>query len=219
MIHIAQTSPEMGLYLTSTYLTLNSWRPNRNPEGWRLEDALLHEAGVEVPARSQEKLPEYVKPVPYMRSDIKSLKSLLKPGKPAQVNLQPTTVIEIIYGFRDASKSGFNAGASLSCRGTRWQLGLWCTEMSEQSSNRQEMRTCIDFLKGLISEGLRKAVVVIVTDNKFFYLSYYRFTAKSEAAYQLNLELEQMAVQAGIWIWIIQVAGTRLIKLGIDGLL
>lgn len=168
MIHVTQTFPEVGLYLTTTYLTLNSWRPNRSPEGWQIENTLPWQAGIDIPDQNQESPPELVGPVPGVKRDTKVLMTLFQPGLPAQINLRPSKVLEILYGSGDASKAGFGQGSTSSLSGTSWRRGIWCTEQSEKASNNREMRTGVNFLKSEIQRGLKNGVVIIVMDNSTF---------------------------------------------------
>lgn len=99
--------------------TLNSWRPNGDDSGWQIEDALLQETGFVPLNHGSEKLPEFVEPVPTMGRDTATLRQLLVSDHPAQANLRPTGVMEIIYGFRDASKKGSGTGAMSNLGGSR----------------------------------------------------------------------------------------------------
>ncbi|KAL7567919.1 hypothetical protein ACA910_019632 [Epithemia clementina (nom. ined.)] len=107
----------MTPYLKGIHLTLESWRSDRDHEGWKLtpgELALLR-MGREEPGSAEEhsgeKAPATVKPVSRFAEDVAALKSLTSGEKPPRVLARPKESAVTAMMFGDASGAGF--GTSL----------------------------------------------------------------------------------------------------------
>ena len=91
LVHISMIYPSLTLYVKSFHLTLESWRPDRDNEGWKLpvNDWLrlkqhMHDKGdfsFDIPL-DYTNAPEMVKVVPRLKNDLLALKTLMEDENP-----------------------------------------------------------------------------------------------------------------------------------------
>jgi hypothetical protein len=133
------TFEDLNPFLKGFYLTLNSWRPGRDQEGWRVNynsrdmDFSLHLDDDENPLiisefgsenRNLEGTPKLVTACPRFKSDVGAIASILRPEIPPVINLRPQKIITVVHGFGDASGSGL--GSTFTCgSGFTYQIGVW----------------------------------------------------------------------------------------------
>jgi hypothetical protein len=78
-IYIAQTYPVMASYLIGLHMTIDSWRPNRDAEGWRLAKKVvmrMKDDGDWPEDYDAADGPEFVSAVPRLEDDVKVLERL-----------------------------------------------------------------------------------------------------------------------------------------------
>ena len=103
-MYAAQTHPALMPHMKGIYLTLNSWRPQRDEEGWKNPNKRKRETKEDpLPSASVGILepPEWTKEVPRLRSDIGELMELTLSVSPPQIPIQPTNK-EAVYVVGDA---------------------------------------------------------------------------------------------------------------------
>ena len=86
------------------YLTLNSWRPQQDEEGWKSPNKRKRETKEDpLPSASVGILepPEWTKEVPRLQSDIGALMELTLSVLPPQIPIRPTNK-EAVYVVGDA---------------------------------------------------------------------------------------------------------------------
>ena len=131
-MYVAQTYPALMPYMKGIYLTLNSWRPQRDKEGWKNPNKRKRETKEDpLPSASVGILepPEWTKEVPRLRSDIGALMELTSSVSPPQIPIQPTNK-EAIYVVGDASGSGFGSVSwSRKDKKIRVMVGVWNNEI------------------------------------------------------------------------------------------
>ena len=99
----------------------------------------------------QLELPEKVIPVERFRSDVEFLRDFFSQKEPKEVVVRSRKVFQLLYGFADASGTGF--GSSMVSRtGVRLRVGVWgVDEDSEETSNWKEFQNSVEALE---AEGL-----------------------------------------------------------------
>jgi len=108
-------------FLKGMHQTLDSWRPNRDVDGWvhtaRLESEGYWDAATDrwVSYTTVEAAapPLTVTPVPRLQTDISSLQRLLSATTPPVRYLRSSKVQVAAYGFVDASRVGFGGSIQL----------------------------------------------------------------------------------------------------------
>lgn len=230
--HLTMTFDEMTPFLKGFYLTLNSWRPNRDSDDLKVSDetwmkclvAQLDNGSISEPEFEKEMnfqddlgCPIEVTASTRLGSDVRALMTLFDSPSAPQVNLRSKNVISVIYGFGDASGSGL--GATFTCgSGFNFRIGVWSSDESDESSNWRELTNIVDSLEDEAkSGGLNNSEVFMFTDNSTVEACAIRGSSSSIKLLGLVVRLRALTTVYGVKIHIFHVAGTRMIAQGSDG--
>jgi hypothetical protein len=122
-----------------------------------------------------------------------------------------------MYGFVDASRSGFDSTVMLK-GGIRYQIGTWGPEEDETSNFREFENVLVAALREEEAEGhLDKALIFMCMDNSTVESAIVKGNPMSEKLFALALEVQQIEMQAGARLVISHVSGKRMKAQGIDG--
>ena len=163
--------------------------------------------------------PQTVVAVPRLFHDCKALLRLTQVEDPPAYQVLCARVVDVFYGFGDASGSGF--GATFEIKGDIiYEYGQWTTEESEgSSSNWRELKNLVDsltrFLRLVPPGGCE---VFIFTDNAVAERAYWKGTSHNEKLADLVLELKETEQREDIRLHVIHVSGKRMIAQGSDGI-
>jgi hypothetical protein len=214
----------MTPYLKGIHQTLDSWRPNRDDDGWKLPLRLQRTV---TESEADGKAPQRVKAVVRLESDLKALEALLEGDGPPKRRIRSGKVVEVYYGFGDASATGActNFQHVLKKRQVfeldetiHYWYGHWCTEVSEESLNYRELLNLVEGLEIQVREGgLRDCEVFMFTDNSIAEAVYFKGKSTSRKLFELVLRLRRLKMSGGLILHVIHVAGTRMIDQGADG--
>jgi hypothetical protein len=154
---------------------------------------------------------------PRLASDMDALQFLFSSDEPPRRKIRGTVVIEVFYGFGDASKTGFCTNFEIDGQ-IRYRYGHWCDETSEESSNYREFKNLVDGLEQQVKTGrICGAEVFLFTDNSTAEAVYYKGNSSSKKLFDLILRLRKLEMDASLILHVIHVAGTRMIAEGGDG--
>jgi hypothetical protein len=220
--YVCQTYRFMTPYLIGFHMTIDSWRLNRNSEGWRFlpqhvrraeesGDWEEHVSGPEGPAE--------VKAVPRLRQDLEALQALTQGAQPPLRRVRGLATGCTYYGFGDASGSAFGATIQIGDE-VEYEYGQWSLEVvEEETSNWKELANLFRALYRVVKErGLQETEIFIFTDNSTAEGAFWKGTSKSRRLFELVLELKQLEMEADLLLHIIHVSGRRMIVQGTDGL-
>jgi hypothetical protein len=235
LIYVSRTYRWMVPYLKGIHLTIDSWREDRDAEGyrkkkpkalgkegnwiWNWEQDKWYDADLEPPEEARQlEAPELIKGVPRLIDDAQALLLLTSGDIPPKVNARPTHQVDVVYLIGDASGKGFGtavwAGGSLY-----WESGHFTTSYQEESSNFREASNLIIRLEDLEREGrLMEAEIFVFTDNAVFEGTFYKGHSNSRKLNGLILRVRQVERRTGCILHVIHVSGTRMKEAGIDGL-
>ena len=225
-VHLGMTFPSFNPFLKGIHLTLDSWRPNRKDDGWKMMDkewiAYLNSLP-EDKARSHAldlggaKPPSQVKQAARLKADMKAILQLLNCDAPPIVNVRSKKWVEVIFGFGDASSIGFG-DIFLGKEGLVRQIGIWIYGENLESSNFREFKNLIDALEREGDKGkLKDAFVLLCTDNSVVEIALFKGTSSSSKLLALVIRYRVLELRYGFRGLIIHVAGTRMIAQGTDG--
>ena len=162
--------------------------------------------------------PTTVKGVPRLLGDLQVLSSFFAPYSPPWRFVRGKKVLQVHYGFADASKSGFEASFQ-NPNGIWYRMGVWGKDSENESSNYRELCNLVESLEARATHGELKGVeVYLFTDNKTAERAYYRGTSSNKLLFELVCRLHRLGMHEGCILHVIHVAGTRMIKQGTDGL-
>jgi hypothetical protein len=212
LIYVTRTFPAMVPYLKGIHQTLEMWRPNRDEDGWKI---VRPASQLEVTPHGEA--PKFVKAAPRLASDMEALRFLFSSAEPPRRQVRGKVVVEVFYGFGDASKTGFCTNFQIGAE-IQYRYGHWCDATSEESSNYRELKNLVDGLEQMIMSGkIVGAEVFLFTDNSTAEAVYYKGNSSSRKLFELMLRLRKLEMDASLLLHVIHVAGTRMIEEGGDG--
>jgi len=119
-IHLQRTYPCITPFLKGFHNTLDGWRVGRDGEGWKLtrrdstlgfwDETLQRWESFD---HAPESPPTQVAPAPRLQSDLNCLITLFSPDTPPTRIVRSNTICYALYGFVDASGSGFGSSIEM----------------------------------------------------------------------------------------------------------
>ena len=184
-------------------------RNNNMPRGGRVQQ----------PADELE-APATVAAKPRLWTDIEAMTKFFQANSPPLRVVRASKVVEVFYGFGDASGTGF--GSSFdgnSAEKVYYRFGQWCTLEAEESSNFRELQNLIQGLRDfLVRHSISGAEIFLFTDNSVAESAYWKGNSSSRKLFELVLELRILARDHCLILHVIHVSGKRMIAQGTDGL-
>jgi hypothetical protein len=229
LVYVTRTYPAMIPYMKGFHLTIEMWRGGRDAKGRKLkddasvgveevtsaEDNDMAGLGHKVRKRGDYKVKHgpddgFTTPVPRFRDDLDALTKLTSFDLPPLRVVRPSQVVQVFYGFGDASGKQFGATISrnYNCRarlskaakgdgGVRYRIGLWTAEEEEESSNYKELKNLVDTVEEEASAGrLKNCEFFLFTDNSTAESCFYRGNSKSRQLHTLVLALRMLEMRS-----------------------
>lgn len=213
LVYMARAFPAMRPYLKGIHLTIDSWRPGRDSDGWKDPDWFG-----DVEMESQDGAPEYVFGVSRLAMDLEALSILFEQDKPAIRVIRPSQLVAVKYGFGDASGSGFGTSVTHD-GGVSFRVGVWGHDADGESSNYRELRNLVESVEAEAEAGhLLNTELFLFTDNSTAEAVFYRGTSSNRKLFNLVLRLRRIEMACGLVLHVIHCAGTRMQAQGSDGL-
>jgi hypothetical protein len=225
LVHMQQVYPSITPYLKGIHLTLDSWRGDRDVDGWRVKNTSGDrgfwskdlQSWVDWEPRTQG--PRWVSPVPCYGSDLNALTELLSHEEPPVRLVRKAHIHMTYYGFVDASSHGFGS-SFLPENGISYTYGMWGQDDSAQSSNYRELNNLVTILEDRVRDGsLVGSEVYLFTDNTTAERAFYKGNTSSKTLFDLVLRLRSLEMSGLLLLTVIHLAGTRMMSQGTDGLL
>lgn len=222
LIYLVRTYPAINPYLKGIHLTLDSWRPWRKDDGWRMTLAEIRVALQDDPdfvsVGTGDKAPANVKAVPRLYDDLAALINLFTPTTPPRRAIRLRSSAVAVYQFGDASGAGFGSSLFIDDR-LYYRHGQWTGSYSDESSNFRELANLIHAIEDAHKKGLLdNAELFVFTDNSAVESAFYKGTSSSRRLFDLILQLRSLQMHGGISLNVIHVAGKRMIAQGTDAL-
>jgi hypothetical protein len=217
-VHLQRTYPCITPFLKGMHLTLDSWRPGRDADGWKAEVSSNYDDLIGVSTLHPCAL-EFVTAVPRLYDDLECLAQLLLPAHPPIRFIRSNKVASICYGFGDASSEGFGSSILLPDGTTSFRHGTWGADMESASSNYRELLNQVETLEeGLRTGELHQLEIFLFTDNTSAEGCFYKGNSPSRTLFSLILHLCCLEMSGQMRLHMIHVAGSRMIAQGTDGL-
>lgn len=219
LVYVSLTYRSMVPYLKGVHLTLESWRPDRDEDGWR--DASFSKLPADKFGRTEDpRAPKAVKQARRYADDVMALKVLTESDTPVRLRARPARGSLAIFIYGDASKRGF--GTSIWTQGSgdvKIEEGLWNLRFREKSSNWREMCNLALALERLLISGQVEegSEIFLFTDNSVTESAFYRGTSSSKELNDLVLRMRALEMRYSLFLRIVWVAGKRMIAQGTDG--
>ena len=230
-VHLAMTFPVMFPFLKGFYLTMNSWRPAREENGWKMSRrahaAFMQESrrGASDASWSSEDYkdaPSVVEGLPLLLEHVDTLLALMSEEHPSLrlIRGAKKPALEVLYVFGDASGAGFGASWTMpNSEAVGYRYGIWGREGQDTSSNYREFRNLVETLEEMGARGdLEGREIFVFTDNMVSESIASKGSSASKALYELVVRVYKLEMTCRCNISFIHVAGTRMIAQGTDGL-
>ena len=233
--HLAMVYEILFPFLKGFHLTLAKHGPQRSEEGWKLSDLewIGHlENKVDTGKLSREEADEmlqdresgtmlepdkYVVAVPRFHSCLKALSKVMAPKSPPVVVVRSRNCTVLIYGFADASGSGFGSTLLVN-KEIHYRIGTWSSSEDSNSSNWREFENLVCAVEEAGKEGkLKGATVILATDNEVVEHSLYKGNSTSEKLFELVVRLRTAEIKFATKLLITHVSGKRMMAQGTDG--
>ena len=246
LVYVAQAFPSIRPSLVGLYGSLNSWRPDRTPDGFKIpssakrrklnlgrkrefEEETIWQVqrldrdevdSLEINSSESTDPPLEVNFTTRARSDVEFLMKLTSGDVPIRRRVRGNKTISLVYGFGDASGKGFGAAIQLPDGKVFYQTGLWdITITEEMSSNFRELKNLVDSIEKAYSLGLLEGCqLMMFTDNSTAESAFHKGASSSPHLHSLIQRLRLMEMNAGAELFVIHVSGKRMIESGVDGL-
>ena len=234
LCHLAMTFDVIFPFLKGFHLTLCSYLPKRSGEGWKIKDlewiAFLEQEKCEGRMSEEEvdlmlkfkydpkNRPKEISLVPRFYSCLTALTLFFESETPPIITDRSTEINLLVYGFVDASKSGF--GASLDYENNiRYRIGVWGPDEENSSSNFREFANLVETLEVEVNAGrLKNAYVIMATDNSTVESSLHKGNSSSEKLFGLIIRFKALELKSGSRFLITHVSGNRMQIQGTDGI-
>ena len=161
--------------------------------------------------------PKWIKPVPRFYQCLEVLVKIFHQPLPPVVTVRSTSVVMVVYGFVDASGSGF--GSTTLVKGNiNYRIGTWSSEEDQNSSNWREFENLVCEVEYAGEQGwLNNSSILFATDNEVGESCLYKGNSTSVKLFDLIVRLKLVEMKYGIKVWVTHVAGTRMQSQGTDG--
>ena len=234
LCHMAMVYDVIFPYLKGFHLTLAHHLPRRDEGGWKLTDLewIAHienkvdegrysrqqgDLLIENSVPKAHNPPLMVLPVPRFHQCLEVLERVFEEDLPPVVSVRSTSCMVLVYGFVDASGSGF--GSTLLVKGKiKYRIGTWSSLEDSNSSNWREFENLVCEVEQAGKKGwLKESTVLIATDNKVVEACIYKGNSSSPKLFDLIVRLKLMEVRHGFKVQVTHVSGKRMQAQGTDG--
>jgi hypothetical protein len=152
-----------------------------------------------------------------LKFDVEALCALFSNDTPTEVLLRASRVYSILYGFADASGTGFGS-TILGEDGIAYRIGTWESDVDDESSNFREFENVVCALEEEGEQGnLDDAVIFLCTDNSTVEAGLAKGNSSSPRLFELVLRVRLLQMKYRCKIIVTHVSGKRMVAQGTDG--
>ena len=133
------------------------------------------------------------------------LSQIFKEELPHIVTVGSTTCQVVVYGFVDASGSGFGS-TMLVKRNIEYRIGTWSSAEDVNSSNCREFEIAVCEVEQAGGKGwLNNSTIILATDNQVVESALYKGNSSSTKLYDLVVRLKLVEMKYGISLCVTHV--------------
>ena len=234
LCHLAMTFNIIFPYLKGFHQTLCSYLPKRNEDGWKIRDLEWlgyleqEKSSGRISEKEAENLlnfkydptnrPESVNLLPRFYSCLEALTLFFEAKDPPIITERSSELNFLVYGFVDASKSGF--GASMDYNDSvRYRIGIWGSDEQSESSNYREFANLVETLEQeFVEQRLKDQTVIMATDNSTVEAAIFKGNSTSKKLFDLVVRFKVLELRSGCNFIVTHVSGVRMQLQGTDGI-
>lgn len=214
--HLQRTYPSITPFLKGLHLTINGWRGGRDRDLWPTDEDTDDDEEAS-PTSSLTSPPQSVHPAPWLAADLKVLSLMFATERPTVHYVRASKVVIALYGFADASGSGFGSSVQLSACRTHVHYGMWGRDTEDKSSNYRELRNLVDSIEASLPD-LEGAELFLYTDNSTAESTYYHGNSSNKFLFELIVKLRLLDMTSFLCLHLLHIAGTRMVSQGTDAI-
>lgn len=225
-INLTEIYVELRCYLRLVFNAMESWRDDRDEDGWRRADAedraALWEAvgdlGEEVGEMIQEDYPDVVDITAELILGAETLLSFFCTPEPRIRLVRPKHKEDLLYVCGDASGHAFGAGTQDAMGEVEVQEGLWTMDDSARGSNWREARNLANqLLRDLRAGKMDGKEAWVASDNFTFMSAMNKGLTTSRQLFEIVREVKQESLARQCFLHCFHISGVRMILAGFDG--
>lgn len=205
LVHLSMVYPGLVPYLKGFHLSLESWRPDRNSQGWklpvndwlRLKEYLVEKGEIDPQTPlDYSSAPETVILAPRLIDDLRALQTLMSDVTSPLRVVRSKLLKAMAMSFVDASGKG--AGASTLGKDNKISILQNIDNVDRKhSSNFKELHNLVDTQEKEYQSGnFHNREVFICTDNSVAERAFYKGNSKSPLLFNLILRLRKLQLKA-----------------------
>ena len=234
LCHLAMTFNIIFPYLKGFHLTLCQHLPKRDESGWKMSDlewighveSLIRNEKINEEEKehmlgqlpySDLTPPKLVKLLLRFHACLGALNQFFSDPTPPLVHMRSDNVLMAVYGFLDASGTGF--GSTIEKAGEiSFRMGVWGKDQENESSNWREFENLVQTLESEAQSGnLDGALLVLAVDNSTVESCIFKGNSSSEKLFNLILRFKDVELKTGARFIVSHVSGERMKHQGTDG--
>jgi hypothetical protein len=199
-------------YLKGIHLTLDSWRPNWDDDGWKISVNTLEEKFAEA-GMSGMTPPDLVKPAKRLYDNLVALRFLNDAVAPPKGLVRPMKIDGRNYMlmFGDASGAGFGVTLWTEASTTiEVDHAVWEKEVSDSSSNVRELLNLVIKIEELAERGElhEGSELFVFTDNFVAEQAFHNGSSKSKKLHALVQRVRKLEMNHSLFVHLVWVVGT-----------
>ena len=222
-IHITELYTEGRCFLKGFFNALESFRIDRDLDGWRLNDAMDSARDLEERDCSRTEAasgyPAVTRVTYQLVLHVQALRRLFDSEEPRVSLIRPTEKACLRYACGDASAEGFAQATQYPNLIIDERDGLWLPEVSAQSSNLREAMNIANHLKRDIAAGRHDGCELWqATDNAVWSAVCNKGMSSVRHLFDLLVDIKVLCHEHEVFYHCFHISGDRMIATGIDGL-
>lgn len=212
--HLQCTYPSIAPFLKDLHLTLDGWRGSHDQDLWPKEADADSDDDQDAPPAQP---PQYVNPAPQLAADLKVLSLMFAAERPTIRHVRAVRIAVALYGFADASESGFGSSAQLPSSRMQIRYSMWGEDAEDKSSSYRELQNLVDTVEANLND-LRDSELFLFTDNSTTEAAYYHGNSSNKHLFELVLHLRLLNMTTSIWLHLLHILGSRMVSQGTNAI-
>jgi hypothetical protein len=221
-VHLTEVYPAGRCYLKGYYNAIESWRDNRDINGWRFDEITEEAARLDIDDTPLEEFakgyPIATRLTPEMILHTKALLRIFSGDKPIMLPLRPSDAHKVRYIVGDASNEGFAIATQYPNQVIDSRDGLWEEAFAEGGSNLREAQNIANTILLDVRAGKHDGCELwVFTDNAVWSAVWGKGMSSARHLFSLVVDLKVECMDHEVYLQMCHISGDRMIATGIDG--
>ena len=222
-VHVTEVYTYGRSFLKGFFNALESFRGDRDLDGWRLTDRMLAAKALETEDATRREAAEGYPLTTRITEELvehaQAMLDMFYTEEPMAIPIRPTDKSKLRYGAFDASAEGFGGGTQYPDDHFEESHGLWIAKFADGGSNLREAQAQGNHLLEAIQAGKHDGCELwFFTDNSAWSAVWLKGMSKAKHLFKIVLQLKLECMKHEVWLNIRHASGNRMIAAGIDGM-